>query len=174
MVIAMAGNSGWTKETGFYFSLFDRKERRWINPAMIVSPLPDTRAPLIQSVYLRNASNRNFDPSQIKTLHQGRYTILVSVADFTASGEATLAPFRIACSLNGSAAGVVTLETFSARDGALWIYRNGLVPVKQAYAGAFVFELGDAVFTRGQAELEILAQDINENMQSVAYTFAVE
>ncbi|MDR2793381.1 MAG: M23 family metallopeptidase [Treponema sp.] len=174
MVIAAAGNSGWAKETGFYFSLFDRKERRWINPAMIVSPLPDTQAPLIRAVRLQNMSNRDFDPSQVKALTQGRYTIFVTVADFTGSGEATLAPFRIICSLNGREVGVITLETFSARDGTLWIYRNGLVPVKQVYAGKSVFELGDAVFTRGQAALEILAQDVNENIQSVVYNFVVE
>jgi murein DD-endopeptidase MepM/ murein hydrolase activator NlpD len=174
MVIAAAGNSGWAKETGFYFSLFDRKERQWVNPAMIVSHLPDTRAPLIQSVRLQSASNRSLDPSQIKAMSQGRYTVFVTVADFTALGEATLAPFRIICSLNGREVGAITLETFSARDGILWIYRNGLVPVKQVYAGMSVFELGDAVFTRGQSALEILTHDVNENIQSVVYNFAVE
>jgi hypothetical protein len=174
MVIASAGVSGWAGEKGFYFSLFDRKERRWINPAMIVSRLPDTRPPLIQAVRLQPAPNKSFDPSQTKVIGQGRYTIFVTASDFTASGEPTLAPFSILCSLNGHEIGVITLETFSARDGILWIYRNGLVPVKQVYAEMPAFELGDTVFTRGQATLEIIAQDINENIQRTVYHFAVE
>jgi len=141
---------------------------------MIVSRLPDRRPPVIQGVRLQAASNRRFDLAQVKVVSQGRYTIFVTTADFTTSGETRLAPFRILCSLNGREVGAITRETFSARDGTLWIYRNGLVPVREVYADISAFELGDTVFTRGQATLEVIAHDINENVQRMIYHFAVE
>jgi murein DD-endopeptidase MepM/ murein hydrolase activator NlpD len=175
MGIAEMGISGWSKEKGFHFSLFDRKERRWVNPAMIISRLPDSRPPVIQAVRLQSAASRNIDVSQLKSsISQGRYTVFVNIADLTATGESALAPFRIICSVNGREIGALTFETFSARDGRLLIYRNGLMPVKEVYADYPAFEMGEVVFTRGQASLEVIAQDINENSYTAVYKFSVD
>lgn len=174
-VIASAGFSGWASSKGVHFSLFDRKERRWVNPGMVVSRFPDTRAPAVQATALRaSSSNRTFDLPQTKNISQGRYTIFVTASDFTLSGDAALAPFRLVCFLNGREIGVIVFETFFARDGVLQMYRNGPAPVKQVYATAPSFEIGEAAFTRGQARLEIVVQDINENTQSAVYFFSVE
>jgi hypothetical protein len=141
---------------------------------MIISLLPDNRPPVIQAVRLQSGHNRNIDVSQLKTIGQGRYTVFVNIADLTATGESGLAPFKIICSVNGREIGALTFETFSARDGRLLIYRNGLRPVKEVYADYPAFEMGDVVFTRGQASFEVIAQDINENSQTTVYKFLVE
>jgi hypothetical protein len=172
-IIASIGLSGWSLEKGFHFSLFDRKERRWVNPAMIIAHLPDTKAPVIQAVRLQTSTNRNIDVAQIKAINQGHYTVSITTVDSTTTGEAVLAPFKIICSVNGREVGAITFETFLARDGTLLIYRNGLVPVKSVYTPPS-FEIGDVVLTRGQATLEVIVQDINENSQSIVYRFSVE
>jgi hypothetical protein len=173
--LGVAGRSGWSGRRGFYFSLFDRKERRWVNPSMIISPLSDTRSPIIQSVLLKNAEGRIIDPGQVKSISQGRYTISVAAADTRITpNENLLAPYRIVCMVNGSEIGTLNFETYSARDGVLMVYRNGLVPVKQVYAPAPGFEVGEIWFTRGQASLEIIAQDISGNSQSIPYRLLVE
>lgn len=173
-MVGAAGATGWSKERGFYYSLFDRKERRWVNPAVMEGRRNDERAPVIQSVMLKDSQGRMVDASLAKGLVQGRRTVFVAVADYTRTGEASLAPFRVVCSLNGREVGAVALEAFSARDGKMWIYRNGLVPVEQVYAGALGFELGEAVFIRGQAQLEVLVQDADGNVQRAEYHFTVE
>jgi hypothetical protein len=173
--IALAGTSGWSSLRGFYFTLFDRRERRWINPSMIITPFPDTRPPLFQSVLLRNSEGRFFDPARTRSLSQGRYVVSAAVSDTqTAAGDPPLAPHRIVCSVNGTEIGVLSFETFSARDGALMVYRNGLVPAKQAYAPFPGFEIGEINFTRGQATLEIIAQDIAGNSRSAVYRLIIE
>jgi len=170
-----SGISGWSSGKGFYFQLFDRKERRWINPSMIISPPEDTRPPVIISVGLRDAQGRFFDPSQIKNLSQGRYVVSVNAVDtMRLPNESPLAPYRIICSLNGSEAGVLNFETYSARDGALMVYRNGLVPVKQVYAPYPAYEIADVWFSRGQTSLEIIAQDIAGNVRNAVFRFVVE
>jgi hypothetical protein len=173
--LGIAGYSGWSGRRGFYFALFDRKERRWVNPSMIITPLSDTRSPIIQSVFLRTAEGRIVDPAQVKSISQGRYTVSVAAVDTRLTpNENPLAPYRIVCIVNGSEIGTLNFETYSARDGVLMVYRNGLVPVKQVYGPAPGFEVGEIWFTRGQAILEIIAQDISGNAQSTLYRLLVE
>jgi hypothetical protein len=173
--LGRAGISGWTGNKGFYFFLFDRKERRWINPSMIISPLSDTRPPVILSVRLKDSSGNLIDPGQTRTISQGRYLISVEATDtMLEARENPLAPFRIVCSVNGIETGVLNFETYSARDGSLMVYRNGLIPVKQIYAPYPAYEIGEIRFTRGQAALEVIAQDIAGNSRNVVYRLQVE
>jgi hypothetical protein len=173
--MALTGTSGWSSRQGFYFTLFDRRERRWINPSMIITPFPDTRPPLIRSVQLQSPEGRLFDPAQTRNLSQGRYTVSVVVSDtMTTPGDHPLAPHRIVCSVNGTEIGSLSFETLSARDGALMVYRNGLVPAKKVYAPFPGFEVGEAGFTRGQATLEIIAQDVAGNSRSAVFRLIIE
>jgi hypothetical protein len=167
-VIARTGN-------GFYFTLLDRKERRWINPAMIITPPEDTVPPQILSVELKNSEGEIINPAQVRSLSQGRYKVLVNAVDsFGANRPATLAPHRILCTVNGMEVGALAFETFSARDGILLAYRNGLVPVKQVYAASPAYEIGELSLTRGQATIEIIAQDISGNTRNVVFRLQAE
>ncbi|MDR1445638.1 MAG: M23 family metallopeptidase [Treponema sp.] len=172
--IAVSGKSGWASVSGFFFSLFDRRERRWVNPSMIISPMEDTQAPVIQSIQL-TGSQGTIDLAQIRTLGQGRYTIEVAAADALGNkNEFSLAPHRIICSFNGTEAGSLLFETVSVRDGVQLMYRNGLTPVKQIYAPFPRYEVGEVWLTRGQATLEVIAGDIAGNNRSTLYRLQVE
>jgi hypothetical protein len=142
---------------------------------MIIAPLPDTRAPTIQSVSLKDADSRIIDPALVRNISQGRYTISVVAMDTRLlPNETPLAPYRITSIVNGSEVGTLNFETYSARDGTLMVHRNGLAPVRQVYANAPGFEVGEVWFTRGQARLEVIAQDINGNSQTVVYSLTVD
>jgi hypothetical protein len=174
-VIAMAGKSGWSNRNGFFFSFFDRKERRWINPSMIISPPEDTVPPVINSVELRNADGQSISPAQVRSISQGRYTVVVNAVDAVSpGGPANMAPYRLICSVNGQEIGALNFETFSTRDGVLMAYRNGMVPAKQAYAPYPSYEIGELSLTRGQAAIEIIAQDISGNTRNVVFRLQVE
>jgi hypothetical protein len=171
----MPGISGLAGKREFYFFLFDRRERRWINPSMIIMPFQDSMAPVIARVRLRDGQGEVIDPALTRTISQGRYTVLVEATDtFTSARENPLAPFRIVCSVNGREAGALGFETYSARDGVLMVYRNGLVPVRDVFAPRPGWEIGEALFTRGQATLEVIAQDIAGNARNVIYRLQVE
>ena len=177
--IAVSGNSGWSSRDGFYFILFDRRERRWINPELIITPRLETRPPQILSVSLRNTQGLIV---QSNNLVQGRYTVIVNAAGGTSTvpgrsvqGVSTTqyAPQRILCSVNGAEVGSLNFETVSARDGILMVYRNGLFPDKQVYADSPAYEAAEVFLTRGQATLEIIVQDINGNSRSTVSRFIV-
>jgi len=171
--IAVSGTSGWSALRGFYFMLFDRRERRWINPAMIINPIQETRPPQIISVSLRNAQGQL---AQTNNLTQGRYTVVVNVTGGTpvstpASGR--YAPQLILCSVNGSEVGALEFEAVSARDGIQMVYRNGLVPARQIYAHYPAYEAAEVFLTRGQVSLEVIVQDITGASRNTVSRFIV-
>ena len=174
-VLGRAGISGWSSRNGFYFQLFDRREKRWINPSLIITSLEDSRTPVVMAVRLRDRQGEVFNPYLTRNLNQGRYTVIVDAYDIIQDQpDNPLAPFRIICSLNGSETGALTFETYSARDGSLMAYRNGLVPARIVYAPFPAYEISDLWLSRGQTNLEIIVQDISGNVRNVIYRLIIE
>jgi len=159
--IAVSGASGWSEHEGFYFIIFDREKRRWINPAMIMTPVRETRPPQIISVELRDAQGVTM---LSRNLSQGRYKIIVNASGgmplTTPAGSAPFAPQRIECLVNGAEVGSLNFEDVSAKDGIMMVSRNGLVPAKQIYLNNFAFEAAEVFLTRGQVTLEVIVKDI--------------
>jgi hypothetical protein len=172
--IATAGSSGWSRRDGFYFVLYDRKERRWVNASMVITPFPDTVPPQILGIQLRNTDGRLFEGTQLRNVSQGRYSIMINTVDNREGRVMPLAPHRIVCSVNGEEAGSLSFETISARDGVLMVNRNGLVPAPRVYSGFPGFEAGEVNLSRGQAILEIIVQDIAGNFRSASTRMIVE
>jgi hypothetical protein len=169
--IASSGVSGWSAREGFYFIVFDRRERRWVNPAMIITPARETTRQLqILSVDLRNSNGQVI---QSRNLSQGRYTVLVNAAGSSAQGAQQYAPQRIVCSVNGAEVGSINFEAVSARDGVLMVYRNGLVPARQIYSMFPAFETAEVFLSRGLVTLEVIVQDITGNPRSVVNRLTV-
>ncbi|MCL2213815.1 MAG: peptidoglycan DD-metalloendopeptidase family protein [Treponema sp.] len=175
-IIANCGTSGWSTKAGFYFLLFDRRERRWINPAMIITPIQEIRLPQIISVSLLNTQGQLV---QSNNLSQGRYTIVVnasagiplSVPAAQASGQ--YAPQRILCSINGAEVGSLNFESVSARDGIQMVSRNGLIPARQVYANLQSYEAAEVFLSRGQITLEVIVQDIVGNSRNTVSRLTV-
>jgi len=166
--IASSGISGWSSQNGFYFMLFDRRERRWINPSMIITPAKETRPPQILSVDLKNSQGIMM---QSRNLTQGRYKVIVNAVGGTPLTPSAIsrqfAPQRIVCLINGTEVSSLNFEAVSARDGVLMVYRNGLVSAKQIYSGFPSFEAAEVFLTRGQVTMEIIVQDISGVTRSV-------
>ena len=168
--IAASGTSGWSSREGFFYMIFDRRERRWVNPAMIITPVQETRPPQILSVGLRDTQGQLV---QTGNLVQGRYRVVVNIAGGTQTGapgplsSSQFAPQRIICSLNGAEVSSLNFEAVSARDGILMVNRNGLVSAKQVYANSPGFEAAEVFLTRGQVTLEIIVQDITGSSRNI-------
>ncbi|MDR1230696.1 MAG: hypothetical protein LBK61_04770 [Spirochaetaceae bacterium] len=174
-IIAQAGKSGAIDKSGFYFSFFDRKDRRWINPTMVIlNPLPDTRPPTIDAVRLQNTEGDMVNLAQTRTIRQGWYAIFVETSDTIDGGTQPLAPNSIASFVNGAEAGTIVFENFSARDGLLMVYRNALLAARQLYAVPNAYEAGAYRFSHGIATLELIIGDKAGNMRTASYRLVVE
>jgi hypothetical protein len=174
-IIAEAGQSGANEKNGFYFSFFDRKDRRWINPTtVILSPIPDSRAPVIGAVRLKSTDGGMVNLAQTRVIKQGRYAIFAETSDTLDGGIQPLAPNSIASFVNGTEAGTLVFENFQARDGMLMVYRNALLPANQIYALANAYEAGEFWFSRGIATLELIIGDKAGNTRTASYRLVVE
>jgi hypothetical protein len=173
--IARAGISGWSRNSGVYYILYDRKERRWVNALMVITMPPDTTAPTILSVQLQNAAGKLLEGGQIRNISQGRYSIVVNATDaLQDSSGSRLLPHRILCSVNGEQIGSLSFDTMNTKDGVLMVNRNGQAPAKRVYANYPAYEIGEVQFTRGQANLEIIVQDLAGNTRSTLIRIIVE
>jgi hypothetical protein len=176
--LAVSGVSGWSRNNGVYYILYDRRERRWVNALMVITLPQDTSEPHILSVQLQNVNsrtnNRTLDSGVIRNISQGRYFIVVNAADVLLPKGAQLAPHRILCSVNGEEIGSLSFDTMSAKDGVLMVNRNGSVPAKRVYAPYPAFEIGEVQLNRGQANLEIIVQDIAGNSRSTLTRIIVD
>jgi len=173
--VARAGVSGWSRNAGVYYILFDRRERRWVNALMVITMPPDTVEPQILSVLLKNAAGRLLEGGQIRNISQGRYAIVVNAVDALQSPRGPrLPPHRILCSVNGEEIGSLTFDTINAKDGVLLVSRNGQAPAKRVYANYPAFEIGEIQFNRGQANLEVIVQDLAGNSRSTLIRIIVE
>jgi hypothetical protein len=168
--LGQSGISGWSSQNGFFFQFFDRLEKRWVNPSVIIRTM-NPRIPAITHVSLVDTQGNIINLPQ-NSISQGRYTILVNA--ITGNPNAPHAPFRIISTLNGSEVGALSFETYSVFDGSLVVYRNGLIPARRVYSPVPGFEFADVWITRGQATLEIIAQDISGVTRNVIHRFTVE
>ncbi len=173
-LLGTSGVSGMARERGFYFSLFDLRERRWINPIMIINQGPDTKMPLIRSAALLSGDGTRINPAQTRSLPQGTYRILVDSVDAVDQTDSLIAPYRILCYLNGLEQGTLYLETLTARNGVLKAQRAQSTPAAQVYRADRTFDIGEGSFKRGRTIMEVLARDAAGNERSVTFTFNVE
>jgi hypothetical protein len=151
--VAKPGISGWSSQNGFYFMVYDRRERRWVNPSMIITPVQPNRVPQIFSVELRNSQGAVVRSTN---LPQGRYTVYINASSPVTGRSNVLAPQYIVCSMNGAEVASLNFEAFTARDGVMMAYRNGLVPASRIYSAAPAYEAAEVFFSRGQATLELI------------------
>jgi hypothetical protein len=173
--IAQAGVSGWSRNNGVYYILYDRRERRWVNALMVTTMPADTAEPSIWSVQLQNANGRLLEGGQIRNISQGRYSIIVNATDALLDTRGPrLPPHRILCSVNGEEIGSLSFDTMNAKDGVLMVNRNGQAPAKRVYANYPAFEIGEVHLNRGQANLEIVVQDLAGNSRSTLIRITVE
>ncbi|MDR2150732.1 MAG: hypothetical protein LBO67_07995 [Spirochaetaceae bacterium] len=172
--LASTGRTGFSEQEGFHFSLYDRKERQWVNPVKFAPLLPDSRLPVIQQVQLRNSDGESFVITPRQRIAQGRWTICVTVADFVDNNEHALAPHSIALLFNGRELSRLNLETIVTHKGILMMECSGLVPAENVYSPVPGFELGTVQLTRGQTSLEIAARDSKGNSRNALFELLVE
>jgi hypothetical protein len=156
--LADAGVSGWSGTAGFYLLVFDRNERRWVNPAILL-PSAAKAGPPIRAVMLRDEDGLLIDLAAVRTVRRGRYSVLVRRTGASENADGKAAAFRrIVCSVSGIEAGSLNIETFSAADGTMTVFRDAVMPVSRVYAFPPYLEAAEVVFGRGMATLEVTAE----------------
>jgi hypothetical protein len=182
-ILGFSGRTGWGDGDGFYFSFYDRREKHWVNPGMILPLLDDTLIPQIRSVRLENGDGRLFRLPETRSIPRGQYRIIVETQDFRREqGDEAMECHRITCAVNGKEAGEINFETFAAQNGRLVVNAGNFgessgisrIPASTIYAFAPAIVAGEVYLNSGQAIFEIIGSDLKGQSRSQTYRLNVE
>ncbi len=173
-VLGRAGTSGWSSGSGFYFSILDRKERRWVDPAMIAVSRGDAQPPVVRAAVLVAPDGTRIPLAKTRSIRQGTYRLVVEATDSEKGSSTSLAPQRIILLVNGAEQGSLHLETIAAVDGELRVNQRAPTPAAFVYRAVPGFDLGEARFLRGKATIELIVRDAAGNERTSSYSLLVE
>lgn len=173
-VLGRGGKTGWIKDPGLYFSMIDRKERRWINPAVIAPMRRDTKPPLIRSVSLIGTDGASYAPATVKRVRQGTYRLVVDAVDAEDGTTANLAPNRFICLINGRQEASLHLETVAAIDGSLIVARERPENAATVFTATGAYDLGEVRIPRGRVGIEVIVRDAAGNERNAVFSVQAE
>lgn len=173
-LLAAVGETGFTAGSGLLFSLFDRKETRWVNPLLLLPPLEEKRAPLIRQAVLQGR-DKSYVLGEQRTVPQGSYALSLDLSDPTGAAwsPGPSAPFYVRVLIDGSKIAELRYETAEAESGRLNFFpaeREG----SSLRAGDGKTVLPARLFPRGKSLIEVFAKDYAGNERSASWSFSVE
>lgn len=150
---------------------FDAKERRYINPMIIMPAQADGKAPVIKSVAL-SADGLETGIDVSASVRQGTYDLLVDAYDTSPTG-AQSAPYDIRVIIDGSERARVVYDAAWASGGvsSLFSARNLSEQSYLAMDGRIRF--GPYTFASGRVIITIIVSDYAGNRREQNYSITV-
>lgn len=161
-----------TNGRGVSFYTYDAKERRFINPLILLPRIVDDKPPAIRSAML-SLEGQEVVMDQTRPVRQGLYYLLLDAFDTTPSGAAG-APFEVRVLLDGSERARVVYDAAWAAGGTSLLFgATGLVE------DSFLTQDGRMRFgpfnlSSGRVILTIIASDYAGNKREQTYSVSVQ
>ncbi len=152
-------------DRGVVFYTFDAKERRYINPLIVMPGLVDDKAPVVRSVSLSTDGTETLVDAT-KPIRQGKYWLLVDTYDSSPSGTAS-APFELRIFIDGSERDRLVYD-------AIWAKNGKSLPGESSVAPDGRLRLGPYTLQRGRVALSVVVSDYNGNTREQAYSVSVQ
>lgn len=151
---------------------YDGKERRFVNPLMVLPGVRDDMVPVIRSTSLKNDGGV-VRIDQTRIIKQGIYDVILEVYDNSPTGEQS-APFEIAVTLDGSVRARVVYDASWAKDGMPFIFGSAGLEEDAYLLGENRVRFGPYVFPRGRVVLSISVLDFTGNKREQTYSLSVQ
>ncbi|MBU0927220.1 MAG: peptidoglycan DD-metalloendopeptidase family protein [Spirochaetes bacterium] len=167
------GRSSEAKDArGVSFYTFDAKERRFINPMIVMPSVSDDKPPVIRSMALSLEADGSY-ADQSKPIRQGSYYVVVDAYDLSPSGSQS-SPFDLRVLIDGSERGRMVYDAAWAADGRATLF--GGVGVEE---GAYLVADGRVRFgpfslSRGRVLVTVAASDYASNRREQTYSISVQ
>jgi hypothetical protein len=165
---AAADHSG----RGVTFYVFDSKERRFVNPLIIMPGLKDDKAPVIRSVALvLNGVETPLEPP--KAVRQASYELVIDAYDISPSGNSS-APFDVRVLIDGSEAAHAVYDAAWASSGISSMFGSTKVAEDSYLDAEGRIRLGPYILSRGRVVLTVAASDYSGNKREQTYSISVQ
>jgi hypothetical protein len=158
--------------TGTRLYIYDGKERRFVNPLMVLPGVRDDSFPVIRSI---NLSNEGVETriDQGRNIRQGLYDVILEVYDNSPVGEQT-APFEIALTMDGSVRSRVVYDASWAKDGKAFVFGSARFEEEAYLLPGNRVRFGPYVFPRGRVVLSVFVMDFAGNKREQTYSISVQ
>jgi hypothetical protein len=187
-VIGTAGRSGEfagkPADAGFYFSVYDSREKRYVNSVLVLPKTQDAIKPVIKNVTLRGEGGQQVNLDSMRVASQGLWDVVVTASDSTQPGGPTLAPYRIVILVNGVENGNLNFATVQAKDGVRSVSRsglsasgnavNGLESAAKVYAYPPGWDAATVQLARGMVSMDVIVSDYAGNSTTASYKLYIE
>jgi len=151
---------------------YDGKERRFVNPLMVLPGVRDDSSPVIRSISLKN-DGLEAKIEQARTIKQGIYDLILEAYDNSPAGEQS-APFEISVTIDGSVRARVVYDASWAKDGVPYIFGSAGLEEDAYLLGGNIVRFGPYVFARGRVVLSISVSDFAGNKREQTYSLSVQ
>ncbi len=157
---------------GLTFYAFDARERRFINP-LILMPTPlDDKPPVIRSVSL-SMEGVEARLDQAKAVRQGAYYFLIDAYDASPSGEPS-SPFDLGVLIDGSERDRVVYDAAWASGGRAHLF-GGVGRIEDSYlTDDGRVRLGPYSLSRGRVVISVAVSDYASNKREQTYSISVQ
>jgi hypothetical protein len=187
-VVGTAGRSGAfagkPADAGFYFSVYDSRERRYVNSALVLTKMQDSIKPVIKNVSLRGEGGQQINLDTMRVASQGLWDVIVTASDTVQTGGPSLAPYRIVVLLNGVENGNLSFATTQTRDGVRSVSRtelsasgttvNALESAAKICAYPPGWDAATVQLARGMVSMDIIVSDYAGNSTTPSYKLYIE
>lgn len=151
--------------------VFDTKERRYINPLILMPALPDDKPPAIRSVSLESEAGE-VELDKHKTVRQGSYRVVLEAVDASPAG-ASSAPFELRVLVDGSERTRVVYDAAWASSGERLLFGASMLPEEECFSSEGRLRLGPYSLARGKVVITVVATDFSGNRRELTYPISV-
>lgn len=151
--------------------IFDTKERRFINPLILMPQVHDDKAPFLRSVSLvGEGSELMLD--QVKSLKQGKYKLFMDAGDISPAG-AQSSCWEIRVLIDGSEKTRIQYDAAWASEGKSYLFGSSGLSETAYYAddGRLIF--GPYNLPRGKLIITLICLDYSQNKREQSYSISV-
>ncbi len=157
---------------GASFYAFDARERRFINPLVVMPSLSDDKAPLIRSVSL-SVDGIDDVLEQGKVVRQGSYYVTIDASDVSPAGTQS-APFELRILIDGSERGRVIYDAAWANAGQALLFGGSGIEEDSFMTQDGRAKFGPYLLSRGRVALSIVALDYSGNKREQSYSISIQ
>ena len=169
---ALGRGSGPEKPGGATIYVFDKKERQYINPIIVMPRFADEKAPVIRSVSLSRDGMEFFLASQ-KMAQQGTYDLLLDTYDLSPSGSPS-APYDIRILVDGSERVHLVYDAVWSTAGTSKLFGSMSLVENSFVMPDGRLRFGPYTLPRGRFVLTVIVADYAGNTREQTYALSIQ
>ncbi len=151
--------------------MFDNKDRRFINPLILMPPLKDDKTPVLRNIALVGEGQEYMLDSD-RNIRQGSYKLVMEATDLS-PGAMQSACWEIRILIDGSEKSRVQYDAAWASGGKGYLFGSSSIAESSFFAQDGRISFGPYNFSRGRLVVTIIAMDYAQNKREQSYSLSI-